>query len=147
MLERLVAICSVFGLEGAPWNIIFLSEVQATRTYYGRPSFLCSQADLKRACRRGRLEAYYGRPSFLCSQADLKRACRRGRLEAIGCQGWTVVGKRHGAKSLAARTSTERLVASAISNREDPRFLDIVYLSFIYHSMVCWFQSLALVLL
>ena len=53
----------------------------------------------------------------------------------------TVVKKRHGASSLAARNSTEHSVASVIRNREDPRFLDTVYIAsppfFIYYSVVC----------
>ena len=60
-----------------------------------------------------------------------------GRLEVIGSQGWTVVRERHGAKSLTARNSTERLVASVIWSRENPRFLDTVYPSFIDYSVVC----------
>ena len=86
-----------FQLEGGPWKIIFRSEVQATR------------------------------PLFLRSQADLKRTCRRGWLEVIGCQGQSIVEERHGAKSSTARNSAKRLVANAIGNRPDPRFLDIVY--------------------
>ena len=34
-------------------------------------------------------------------------------------KGWTDVRKRHGARSLAARNSTERLVAITIWSRED----------------------------
>ena len=56
-----------FCLEGGLRNILSWSEVQATR------------------------------PPFLCSQAVLKGACRRGRLEAIESQGRTVAGERHGA--------------------------------------------------
>ena len=47
--------------------------------------------------------------------------------EVVGSQGRSVVGECHGAKSLTARNSAERLVASAIRNREDLRFLDIVH--------------------
>ena len=43
--------------EGGPRNIIFRSKVQAIRTYCGRLRFLRSRIDLKRSCRRGRLEA------------------------------------------------------------------------------------------
>ena len=57
------------------------------------------------------------------------------------CQGRTVGGERHGASSLTARNSAERLVASVIRNREDPHFLDTVYMAsplfFIYYSVVC----------
>ena len=114
VLEWLVPICSVFlagrmtrevsyKIEGGPRNIIFRSGVQATRTYCGLPL-------------------------FFFSEAGLKRACHRGRLEAIGCQGQTIVRERHGAE--LDDSSAECLVASAIWNREDPRFLDIVYPSF-----------------
>ena len=77
--------------------------------------------------RKGRSEVQVTRPLFLRSKVDKKRTCRRGWLEVTGCQGRSAVGKRHGAKNLAARNSVERLVASAIRNREDPRFLDIFY--------------------
>ena len=84
--------------------------------------------------------------------ADLKRSCRRWRLEVRECQGREpVVEERHGVSSLTARNSVERLVASVIRNREDPRFLGTVYIAsppfFIYYSVVCWFKSVALVLL
>ena len=49
--------------------------------------------------------------------------------EVIGCHGRSVVGERLGAKNLTTRNSAERLVASAISTRTDPRFMDIVNLS------------------
>ena len=85
---------------------------------------------------------YYCRPLILSSEASLKRACRRGRLEAIGCHGRTVVMERHGAK--LDGNSTECLMASAIWNREDPR-LDTVYMVspsfYIYNSVVCRFQN------
>ena len=45
----------------------------------------------------------------------------------IESQGRTVVGDRHGAKSLTARNSVGRLVASVIWSRENLRFVDIVY--------------------
>ena len=77
--------------------------------------------------RKSRSEVQVTRPLFLRSQVDIKRTCRRGWLEVTGCQGRSAVGKRHEAKSLAARNSAERLVASAIRNREDPRFLDIFF--------------------
>ena len=49
------------------------------------------------------------------------------------------VGERHGAK-LDGKEAVERLAASAISNREDPRFLDTAYPSFfICYNMVCRF--------
>ena len=67
-----------------------------------------------------------------------KMLCRKGRLMVIGSQGRTVVGERHGPERLTARNSAECLVASAISSREDCRYLDIVYLSScIYYSMEC----------
>ena len=48
------------------------------------------------------------------------------------------VNERHGAKSLTERNSAERLMASVIWNREDPRFLDIVYAFFFAgYSVVC----------
>ena len=44
--------------------------------------------------------------------------------------------------------SVERMVASAIWSLEDPHFMDIVYpSSFIFYSVVCGFQSVALFLL
>ena len=53
----------------------------------------------------------------------------------------TVVEKRHEASSLTARNSAEHLLASVIRNREDPRFLDTVYMAsppfFVYYSVVC----------
>ena len=49
-----------------------------------------------------------------------------------------VVGERHGTKPDG--NFTERLVASVISSREDPRFLGIVYpSSFVYYCVVCQF--------
>ena len=64
----------------------------------------------------------------------------------IGCQRRTVVRERHGAK--LDDNSAERLVASAIWNREDPRFLDTVYPLFsIYYSVVCCFLGVTFVLL
>ena len=66
---------------------------------------------------------------FFSATARLKKSYRRGRPEAIGCQGPTVVGEPHGANSWTARNSAEHLVTSAIRNREDPRFLDTVYMT------------------
>ena len=43
-------------------------------------------------------------------------------------------------QSLTARNSAERLAASSISNREDPRFLDTIYPFSICYSMVCRFE-------
>ena len=47
-------------------------------------------------------------------------------------------GERASWKRMAARNSVERLMASVIWSRENPRFLDIVYPSFVTdYSVVC----------
>ena len=56
----------------------------------------------------------YCSQSFFLRYGSFKNSCRRGWLEVIGCQERSVVGERHGASSLTARNSAERLVASVI---------------------------------
>ena len=92
-----------------------------------------------------RLRHMYCAQSFFSAKARSKRSCRQGRLEVIGCQGRSVVGEHHGAKSLTARNSAERLGASAIRNREDPRFLDTVNMSNPYntiYSTTIWYADI-----
>ena len=59
---------------------------------------------------------------FFLRSGWFDKSYRRERLEAFECQGRTVAKERHRAKSLMAKNSAERLVASAIWNRENPRF-------------------------
>ena len=60
------------------------------------------------------------------------------------------VGERHGAKSSMAKNSVERLVASAIRNREDPPFLETVNManpSNIIYSTTVWYADIKVWLL
>ena len=58
--------------EGGPRNIIFRSEVQATRTYCGRSLFLRSQAGLNMPCRamegRGGVNECHGARSLMARE-------------------------------------------------------------------------------
>ena len=65
---------------------------------------------------------YSGQSPFFSSAAGSKCHALEGssRLSDV---------ERHGAKSLTARNSAERLVASPIWNRENLRFLDTVYMA------------------
>ena len=51
------------------------------------------------------------------SRRDERRSCRRGRLEIIGSYERSVVGERHGARSLTARNSAERLLSARGTER------------------------------
>ena len=95
--------------------------VPEARTFFfvdGGPKTLCSKRGTSGSLRC----TYCDRSLSFRSQAGSKKPRYSDGLRRWKLRGCTDVRKRHGVRSMMARTSTERLVASTIWSRENPLF-------------------------